>query len=843
MTHPHSTTNLVAVADDVLPDVAAIEKQVDEVLGDEIYWFPVRHHSPAVAWHVQRAIEQWRPKLIFVEGPHEANHLLEHILDAKTRPPIAIYSSYRDDDNVLGLAGISSPAEDIPARFACWYPLVEYSPEYVTLQAAKKVKAKVVLMDLPHFAQIKGISASHESVEAESDEENDDLAKDRPPAQPAEIERLIVESGFFQHLATANGFKTWNEAWDTLFELHANQRDTEEFRRELAIFCAASRATSPTDRIAGDGTLERERFMWQTIQQTMKEKRVAAKDVMVVCGGFHLFLDKADTTPPPPAPAGAVYTSVVPYSYFRISELSGYGAGNRAPQFYQAVWQSWKKQNQEELLAEHVIGVLKKVRRAGTPLSSADAIAVTGHARMLARLRSRPEPILDDIQDALITCCCKGNPDEEGLPLLQAWDAVNIGHALGRVTDKLGQLPILNDFYTQMSLLDLGEVLSKEKRMNLTLDKREPHDGRRSAFLHRLTFLGIPIAEITDSATSELDTGMIFREGWRLKWSPSVENKLIDKNLYGDTVETAALAQIEEDLAKHALHAGTTCDRLVWSINMDLPGTMQRAEKACGTAIDADTRFVSLSEALTHLTVIDRYAEYRGLGRQSLSDLIVRCYDRSCFTLVDVANAPENHQAEIVEALKSLAEIVLRDEKSRGLDRSVFVQHVKFAAQNSEVPFLRGAFLGMLAELRVVPPEDLAAEISSLARAPVDKLITAGDLIEGILSVSRTSVMLGATEMVAAMDELLKAADWDAFLTMIPRLRGAFEKLHPRQCTAIAEAVARNYGLADAETLTEITTSLGAAALFARLDAEVAGIMAAWEPAVGTNILDQLKDH
>ena len=57
---------------------------------------------------------------------------------------------------------------------------------------------------------------------------------------------------------------------------------------------------------------------------------------MVVCGGFHLFLDREDREPPPALPAGTVYTAVVPYSYPRCAESSGYGAGNRAPRFYQA---------------------------------------------------------------------------------------------------------------------------------------------------------------------------------------------------------------------------------------------------------------------------------------------------------------------------------------------------------------------------------------------------------------------------------------------------------------------------------------------------------------------------
>src|SRR5262245_26324300 len=143
------------LAPEVRLDPEAVRARVDRVLGDGLYWFPVRHHSPAVARHLQEAIRARRPKLIFIEGPYEANDLIPHIIDSATRPPIAIYSSYRDDNNVLGLAGIESPAEDIPPRFACWYPLLAYSPEYVAMQAGQKLGAAVVFMDLPHHALIK----------------------------------------------------------------------------------------------------------------------------------------------------------------------------------------------------------------------------------------------------------------------------------------------------------------------------------------------------------------------------------------------------------------------------------------------------------------------------------------------------------------------------------------------------------------------------------------------------------------------------------------------------------------------------------------------------------------
>ena len=83
--------------------------------------------------------------------------------------------------------------------------------------------------------------------------------------------------------------------------------------------------------------------------------------------------------------------------------------------------------------------------------------------------------------------------------------------------------------------------------------------------------------------------------------------------------------------------------------------------------------------------------------------------------------------------------------------------------------------------------------------------------------------------MIGALDELLRAASWDAFLVMVPRLRAAFERLHERQRDSVAARVAARYGLADTEALTELRTSVAAAAWIARIDQQVAAIMKEWE--------------
>jgi hypothetical protein len=808
-----------SVAEPLRLDVDALQERVASILAEDLYWLPVRHHSTVAARFVEAALKERKPKVVFIEGPAEANHLVEHLLHVKTKPPIAIYSSYRDDDNVLGLAGIASAAPDIPASFSSWYPLLEYSPEYVAMKTAKAIGAEVVFIDLPYHATIKPKSAEKPPEEID--------APERAPVNVRESDHYFAASDLYRELAKAAGYRTWDEAWDSLFEMRSFA-DNEEYRREMTAFCGGVRATTPAARIAIDDTLPRERHMMQTIRATLDKRKLKPTQAAVVCGGFHVFLDRDDPETPPPCPKGTCYNTVVPYSYFRISQLSGYGAGNRAPQFYQRVWDLGKDEADDAYLIQHTVATLKEMRKSREPASTADAISVCQHANLLARLRGRPRPVLDDIHDALVTCVVKGDPREAGLHLAEAMDHVDIGTAIGKVTPAVGRLPIVQDFHDRVEELDLQAVFEKEKKVRLDLDKRDQQKFRQSVLLHRLMFLEVEMASLVEAPGADFATGKIFREKWELRWSPQIEAHLVEQNLYGDTIEAAVIARFREALAKEEGHAGKTCQRLVHAIDLDLPTLMQQVEATCAKAIDQDPRFASLGQALGALCVLDRHAIHRNIPRASLEDMLVRCYGRACFAIPEAANAPPEQQDEVVSSLLAVAEVVGRDQ-SLGLDRNLFVEHVRGAAKASTVPFLRGVFLGMLAELRDLPAEELTKELRSLAQAPVEIMTTAGDFLDGILAVSRTSLLVHADDLVEALDDLLRAADWDPFLVMLPRLRAAFERLHRHQRDSVAANVAERYGLKKGQQLTELSTSVAAAAWIARLDARVGDIMARWD--------------
>jgi hypothetical protein len=661
-----------------------------------------------------------------------------------------------------------------------------------------------VFIDLPHFA----ISGGAES----------------PAEQRRDLDEIAPTSRLYQLLAQAAGYRSWNETWDRLFETPRAEESYEQLRREVAIFCAAVRATTDPASLEHDGTLPRERFMWRTIQRTLAKLGIKPEEAMVVCGGFHIFMDREDKVAPPAIPEGGLSVTVAPYSYFRISELSGYGAGNRAPRFYEMCFEHHAAgRGQDHVVIDYVVDVIKEARRNGEALSSADAISAAQQSLMLAHLRGRRAPVLDDIHDALITCCCKGNPKTDATHLLQAIDEVNIGTRLGRVTDRVGRLPIVSDFYGQLERLEMEEVAAREKVVTLTLDKRQPVDAARSAFLHRLIFLGVELGTVQREAAPFGQS--VFKEQWRLKWTPRIEPALMEKSLHGDTIEAAATTVLREALGANAVEAGPACRKLVQAVDMDLPQLVVQADQAAGHAIDHDDRFHSLAEALTSLLMLERYAAYRNLGKQRLKDLLPRCFARACFAVPEVACVPAEQFDEVINGLLAMAEAVVQ---RTDMDADLFAVSVENAAKASNAPFLRGAFLGVLTEMKRFTTESLAAELVAHARGSVEQQIAAGDFLHGVLKVSRTAILLGARHLVSAVDELLRTPAGDTFLSMVPRLRAAFESLHERQRDSLAGYVAELYGIAESQTVRTLMTSVGAAQLMAELDNEAARILAEW---------------
>ncbi|MCB1589170.1 MAG: hypothetical protein KDI56_09735, partial [Xanthomonadales bacterium] len=334
----------------------------------------------------------------------------------------------------------------------------------------------------------------------------------------------------------------------------------------------------------------------------------------------------------------------------------------------------------EQALIEESVGILQQARRKGERLASADAIAVQHHAVLLAQLRGRALPTLDDLDDALLSCCVKGDPTTDGAQLQRIMRRVHVGDRIGKVTPAAGQLPLVRDYYAQIEALELSELLQREQVQWLKLDLRQPQDAARASFFERLRQLDVKLAERQDERNPFGHS--LFQQRWRWLWSADGEAALIERSLDGDSVVAAAQTGFLRELGDAGLDAGGCCRLLLRAVAMDLPELMRHAREACLLAIDNDSRFLSLADALTSLRVLERSIGAQWLGQAALNELLERCWDRACFAVPEVANAPAEEHPAVIQALKSLAEVALSSDQ---LDGSLFASYARNAADLSTV--------------------------------------------------------------------------------------------------------------------------------------------------------------
>src|SRR4051812_26115276 len=97
-----------------------------------IHILGIRHHGPGSSRNVLAFLEEKKPDIILVEGPPDADPLLEWASHKELKPPIALLC-YRPDD----------------PQCSVFYPFAEFSPEWQAIKFAKENHIPVRFIDLP----------------------------------------------------------------------------------------------------------------------------------------------------------------------------------------------------------------------------------------------------------------------------------------------------------------------------------------------------------------------------------------------------------------------------------------------------------------------------------------------------------------------------------------------------------------------------------------------------------------------------------------------------------------------------------------------------------------------
>ncbi|MER5426318.1 DUF5682 family protein [Streptosporangium roseum] len=575
----------------------------------------VRHHGPGSARSLRDELERLKPDIVLIEGPPEADGLVELAKDPGLEPPVAL------------LAHV--PGE--PSKAAFW-PFAVFSPEWQAIRHAVEAGIPVRFCDLP---------AAHSLA---SGPEEPAARPDTPDGEgPDSGIPSAVRTDPIGTLSRAAGYDDPERWWEDVVE----HRGDTPFQ-----VIAEAMAAVREGHVADAYEARREAFMRRTIRRAVKD---GFERIAVVCGAWHvpalagpsregaawgagLPTVKADDALLRGLPKVKAEMTWVPWTYGRLAAWSGYGAGVTSPGWYHHLFAAADRPVERWLTA--AAGVL---REEDLPVSSAHVIEAVRLTQSLAVLRGRPLAGLAEVTEAARAVLCEG----DDLPVELIQRRMVVGERLGHVPDATPMVPLQRHLREEQRRLKLKpEALDREH----DLDLRKPLDLERSRLLHRLRLLGVEWGTPQESRSKGT-----FRESWTLAWRPEFDIELIEASAWGTTVPAAAGARVR-DLADGERPpgpaapqgaagpgpggggpAGVSLAGLTGLVERcllaDLPDALPYVLDSLSARAALDSDVTHLMAALPAMVRAQRYGDVRGTPATGLATIVDALLTRVCVGL------------------------------------------------------------------------------------------------------------------------------------------------------------------------------------------------------------------
>lgn len=574
----------------------AFDKQM-MLANEQIYFAPIRHHSPSCAMALKHYIEQLQPTHILIEAPHFFEPLIADLLSKDTVPPVAIFAQAKplklstNQKDTIPQADTESdqsetaPQTPVPEIYSAYFPFCEYSPEWVAMQVGHAHGAQLHFIDLDWDKQCQFKANQPQSSATQTN---------------LMAERYLAHSQFIAQLAQRLHCRNQDELWDHLFELKSTHQlaNPTQYFQEVLTWCALARLDYENEVLYQECSLQREYCMLQHIEKLRKKHPDQAEHkLLVVTGGFHtlalieqLSLDQTSSTDLQnhsiiPSldkfdlalsalnnePAWQQDAWLIRYSDDRLDALNGYASGMPSPAYYLYQWlHLWQNQSQQQiqqqlqhknhtnddLTQQHFYNLLSELchqLQAGKALEITTFTAQKNTAEIafgLASLRGHLYPSRYDLLDALQTALIKGEMDGGQQYFWQVVHAFLSGQKLGKVAKNQRSPALLQQTYAtaQNFRFKLDDTLNKTRQLDIY---RKPIQQKISQFLHMLSFLHVGFATQLSGPDFIHGTHMdLLFEQWQYAWTPSVESRLIELAEQGEDIAQIALLKLQHAQAE-----------------------------------------------------------------------------------------------------------------------------------------------------------------------------------------------------------------------------------------------------------------------------------------------------
>lgn len=736
------------------------------------YIFGVRHLSPAGAYHLRSFLNEVRPRRILVEGPSDFTELIPDLTSLKVKPPVAVMA-YTSQIPILSIL----------------YPFAVYSPEYQAILWAQENNCECRFMDLPSgvFLALQDLRERKEQERLLRPEKNDQREK-------YEDDSL---SDIYKALDETCGEDSHETFWEHVLERSetpaAYQKGAWEFGRSLREMKSQKMQNMKNNRLSLNAMFEevetvlREAYMRRQIADALEEG-IKPEELVVVTGAYHVEGLLSDLSPMTEKeikclPNIESNRTLMPYSYYRLSAHSGYGAGNKAPAYYELVWDSLQRENPEYAAHAYLTHIAAYQRKQGNPVSSAEVIEAVRLAGALSMLHGYHIPALRDLKDAAVTCMGHGSFSEISVAVADT----EIGTKIGSLPEGVSQTSIQTDFNRKLEDLRLtkyksvtAQELQLDLREKLTVKSKKAAfmDLERSFFLHKLRVLGIPFAAIQNVSQDRAT----WAEKWNLRWTPEAEIQIVEAVLKGDTIEQAASFVIKEQVEKAGTIAAAA-NAIEQSFFCGMSDSVHYATQALQEMAVDSAAVTEIAETARSLSAVILYGDIRRLDSTPLLPIVSQLFLRACLIFPESCVCDDNAAKEIAKALKCMNEVVLNHdflEEERWL-RVLY----EIAGRDDLNTKLSGFAAAILLERGQMDSEELGREVERRLSRGIPADLGAG-WFEG-LAMKNHYALIARMTLWEKLSDYLDTLDAEEFKRALIFLRRAFADFSSSEKSDIAE--------------------------------------------------------
>lgn len=737
-------------------------------MSNEPFFFGIRHLSPAGAFYLRQFLEEKHPKMVLVEGPCDLGDTLVHIQNPVTKPPFAVLAY----------------TKEAPVR-TILYPFADYSPEYQAVLWCGENGAACRFMDLSTDIFL-ALPSVEEAAQGEEERFNVYRALDRQTGEDGHEtfwERTLEQAG------CAEGYHQGSNLFGKRLRELTQEKDSDWAEIML-----------------------REAWMRGKIREAVREG-TEPSEIVVVTGSYHVeglknwnqalspeekkMLDKIERVE-------ASHT-LMPYSDYRLSSRSGYGAGNKAPAYYALLWEALQAESPMRTAYSYLSKIAGYQRKNGTPVSSAEVIEAVRLSHELARMRGGQIPALRDLRDAAVTCLGSGNMASISLAVADT----EIGTGIGSLPDGVSRTSIQEDFYRQLKELKLEKyrditaqdlALDLREKRNVSSEKSAFLDLHRSFFLHRLRVLGVSFA----SEKKKQQENATWGEQWVLRWTPEAEIELVESALKGDTIVQAAAFQMKEQ-ADGTGGIGAMAQMIEDAFLCGMPAAAVYAtDMLARRAVDA----VSLEElagTVERLSTVIRYGGIRQVDETPLLPILGKIFYRACLLLPNACVCDDKAANTVTTAMQQLNMAAL---SHAFLQQDAWLDALWKAADRDDLNTrLSGFAAAILLERGQMGTERLRLEVTRRLSFGTPADLGAG-WFEGLAMKNRYA-LIARLSLWESLDAYLEALDEEEFKRALVFLRRAFADFSAKEKDEIAENLGELWNLNGSQVSEAVNAALG----------------------------------